>query len=111
MNERDRVEELLNQQVKLGQPIYYSDLAYKAGLRPMDGAWSAHPLCAIFEMLDQADYPGPLRTTLVIAKETGQPGPGYFETLERLRGKQILKVEREAVWISQYKALIATKRQ
>jgi len=111
MNERDRVEQLLNDQVNLGQPIYYSDLAFKAGLRPMDGAWSAHPLCGIFEQLDRADYPAPLRTTLVIAKETGQPGPGYFESLERLREKQIPKSERDAVWISQYQELLARRKQ
>jgi hypothetical protein len=109
MNDRDRVEQLLNKQLQLGEPIYYSELAQRAGLPPMDGAWLAHPLCSIFAQLDQQDYPAPLRTSLVIGKETGQPGPGYFETLERLRGKQILKSEREAVWISQYQALLGNR--
>ena len=104
-NQRDRVEEILKEQISLGKPITYSKLAAKAGLRPMDGAWQSHPLYSIFGVLDQADYPKPLRTSAVVSEETGMPGPGYFETLGRLRGREISKGERDAVWISQIRDL------
>jgi hypothetical protein len=35
------------------------------------------------------------RTALVFAKETGRPGQGFFDTVQNLRGKTILKSEQD----------------
>ena len=70
--------------------ITYGVLVNKLGLPPMDGAWAAHPLSAIFETLDQEDTIAhrPFRTTVVVKGRDSIPGGGYYEALERLKGIQ-----------------------
>ena len=69
-------------------PIFYSDLAAHFGLPPVTDAWFTHPLCDMFEQLDQEDerLERPFRTALVISKERSMPGAGFFKTIVRLRG-------------------------
>jgi len=65
----------------------YGRIAERFGLPPFDGLWAAHPLSGIFEVLDQQDAAAgrPFRTSVVVAVETNQPGPGFFEALHRLK--------------------------
>jgi hypothetical protein len=91
--------------VKSPRPTYYKDVASHFGLPEFDGAFRAHPLCQIFEVLDQQDAAAnrPFRTSLVIGVTTNCPGQGFFEALERLKGKTDPKVPgaREQLWISE----------
>lgn len=86
----------------------YGRLAEQFNLPPLDGAWSAHPLSSIFEVLDQEDAAAnrPFRTSVVVAVETNTPGSGYFEALERL--KNILDpgtpAARDALWADELQA-------
>ena len=67
-------------------PIFYGDLAAHLSLPPVTDAWSAHPLCGIFEQLDVDDarLDRPFRTALVISRERSMPGEGFFQTYLRL---------------------------
>jgi hypothetical protein len=68
-------------------PIFYSELASKLNFPEVGEAWFAHPFCGIFDTLDiqDADDGHPLRTALVVSKQFGVPGDGFFKTLLRLR--------------------------
>lgn len=78
-------------------------------LPPFDGAWNAHPLSRIFETLDQEDAQKkrPFRTSVVIKKDrlSRQPGQGFFEALDRLKGIKCLNdADRQKAWIAELKA-------
>lgn len=89
MNYKDVGIFLENRARRLGgdAPIFYGDLAAHFGLPPVTEAWSAHPLSAMFEQLDQEDArtSRPFRTALVISRERNMPGEGFFKTFVRLR--------------------------
>jgi len=70
-------------------PITYGELTRQLGLPPPDGAWEAHPLAAAFDALDREDAAAdrPFRTSMVVAKETGLPGNGFFKSLFELKGR------------------------
>jgi hypothetical protein len=86
--------------------ITYQDLinAFPTLLPPLDGAWPAHPLSRIFEALDQDDAQNnrPFRTSVVINQMTNQPGGGYFEALQRIKGITCLNdIARTTAWIKE----------
>jgi hypothetical protein len=68
-------------------PIFYNDLAATLDFPEVGEAWFAHPFCGIFDTLDIQDVDAgrPLRTALVVSKQYGVPGAGFFKTLLRLR--------------------------
>ena len=86
----------------------YSIIARQFNLPSMDGAWSAHPLSQIFEVLDQQDAAAnrPFRTSVVVAIDTNRPGAGLFEALERLKGiaDPGTPAARDAVWAAELQA-------
>lgn len=104
------VGQYLAQQARVGDPITYSKVVdHFPDMPPLNGAWSAHPLCAIFGELDIEDHSEhrPFRTAFVYAKETGRPGDGFFKMISKLRGISVLKSEQDAVWMEELEALIA----
>lgn len=81
--------------------------AFPTLLPPLDGVWSAHPLSRIFEALDQDDdlHHRPFRTSVVVAKSSGEPGGGYFEALQRLKSINCLNAAaRQVAWIAELNA-------
>jgi hypothetical protein len=90
------------------KPATYSEIATNFGLPNFDGAWAAHPLSAIFEVLDQQDANAnrPFRTSVVIGINSNAPGPGLYEALERLKSipDPKTKTAREQLWISELNA-------
>jgi hypothetical protein len=87
-----QVGEFLEERVRrLGEnaPIFYGDLANHLSLPPVTNAWSEHPLCAIFDQLDEDDakHNRPFRTALVISRERNMPGEGFFKTYLRLHSQ------------------------
>lgn len=66
--------------------VFYGDIVAMFGLPTLDGAWLSHPLCGIFGVLDLEDHRlnRPLRTALVVNRETRMPGNGFFETAQHL---------------------------
>lgn len=91
--------------------VNYSELTNKFNLPEFDGIWPAHPLCQIFEVIDQQDAIAqrPFRTSVVIGKNTNMPGPGFFEALHRLKRipTPSKKEMREALWIKELNAAYA----
>lgn len=67
--------------------IYYNVLATHFGLPEVDERWQQHPLCKIFDVLDHEDARKgrPFRTVLVISRDKGRPGQGFFNTVSTLR--------------------------
>lgn len=88
--------------------INYGRIVEQFGLPPLDGAWAAHPLSNIFEVLDQQDAAAnrPFRTSVVVAAETNRPGNGYFEALHRLKNipDPRTAVARDALWSGELQA-------
>lgn len=78
-------------------PIFYNDLCTKFTLPSVDGIWYQHPLCEIFEALDQEDASlnRPFRTALVIGKESNMPGKGFYEARSRMLNKSIPQSEKQ----------------
>lgn len=67
--------------------------------------WKAHPLCYILGELDDEDHRNhhPLRSALVVTKEHGMPGNGFFETITNLRGTKIDRSQRPFIWSAEVK--------
>ena len=104
------VGKYLEQQAKLGAPINYIDVVRNfPGLPPLTGVWKSHPLCAIFGDLDIEDdrHKRPFRTALLFGKESGRPGDGFYEMIEKLRGVSVGTRQRDKVWTDELKALLA----
>ena len=62
-------------------PLYYDLLANHFSLPEVTKDWSKHPLCRIFEQLDEEDALAgrPFRTVLVISQKQMIPGPSFFK--------------------------------
>jgi hypothetical protein len=104
------VARFLEAQAKLGAPITYSAVTKKfPDLGELGPHWKSHPLCGIFGELDDEDHrkQRPFRTALVVGKESGRPGQGFFETVSNLRNQTILQSERDTVWAKEFETLIA----
>lgn len=107
------VSSFLEATAKSGKPVTYQDVITAfPSLPPLDGAWNAHPLSRIFEALDQEDAQKkrPFRTSVVIKKDklSQQPGQGFFEALERLKGIKCRNdAARQSAWIAELKAAFA----
>lgn len=73
---------------KKGGLTSYGELVREFDLPQLDGAWTAHPLAQIFEVIDQQDVTAkrPFRTSVVVVQSSNMPGAGFFEALERLKG-------------------------
>ena len=100
----------LEKKAKRKQTVFYSDLAAHFELPPMDGAWSAHPLCGIFDILDQGDASAkrPFRTTVVVKREDHVPGNGFFESLANYKNIRASNDQRKLeVFASELKAVFA----
>lgn len=84
---------------------YYGKVASHFGLPEFDGAWSSHPLCQIFEVLDQQDANAsrPFRTSVVVSAMNKVPGLGLYEALERLKGIPDPKTKnaRDQLWLAE----------
>lgn len=93
---------------KLRKIVNYGQLVSHFGLPQLDGAWVAHPLSGIFDVIDQQDAIAkrPFRTALVVGVTSGFPGAGFFEALEKLKGIQDPRtpMAREALWVSELSA-------
>lgn len=78
----------LEQKASEQKTVFYSELAVHFNLPPMDGAWPAHPLSNYFDVLDQEDAVAkrPFRTAVVITREHGVPGNGFFQSLGKYKG-------------------------
>ena len=81
--------------------VTYSELA--KAFPPMSKTfvpWPAHPLCEIFEQLDQEDSRNnlPFRTAIVVNAKTKMPGPGFFGMYKRLRRKSLIQSEQHIYW-------------
>ncbi len=104
------VGRFLEQKAKLGNPIAYKDVvdAFPGRLPNFSGSWQGHPLSSIFGELDEQDHAAnrPWRTALVVSRETGRPGQGFFDTIARLRGIDIAQEDRERIWLTEYKRLV-----
>ena len=90
-HDKDVVAAFLEKRASLGRdrgPIFYNDCASTLGFPPVDQFWASHPLCGIFDALDREDVAlrRPIRTALVVSKERGLPGKGFYSTLALLRG-------------------------
>lgn len=117
-HDHDTIGEFLEQRAMLppnDAPIFYNDLAAHFGLPPVDKFWASHPLCRIFDTLDREDAANdrPFRTALVVSRERGIPGQGFFNTLCELRHlPQNLKdeVKQRLVWTEEFYRLIAFYR-
>lgn len=113
--EHDRVASFLEERATLHRnhaPIFYNDLANKLGLPPVDQYWLSHPLCGIFEQLDREDVAQghPLRTSLVVSKERGLPGEGFFKTMALLRSSgspATAFVQQMQLWTDELDKLLA----
>ena len=62
-------------------PIYYGALANHFSLPEVIKDWSKHPLCKMFEQLDEEDAAAgrPFRTVLVISEKQMIPGSSFFK--------------------------------
>lgn len=67
--------------------IFYNELASYFDLPEIGEHWKQHPLCKIFEDIDNEDakYNRPFRTVLVISRDKGRPGKGFYTTVSNLR--------------------------
>ncbi|HEY5041458.1 MAG TPA: hypothetical protein VIK53_05590 [Verrucomicrobiae bacterium] len=114
-HDHNTIGDFLAEQARLPRddaPIFYNDLASKFGLPPVDKFWATHPLCQIFDSIDRegATNNRPFRTALVISRERGIPGQGFFNTLQELRGtKYVLKdeFEQRRIWQKEFDHVIA----
>ena len=97
--------------LKRKQTTNYSAVAAQFGLPEFDGAWGAHPLSEIFEVLDQQDANAnrPFRTSVVITVSNNSPGKGLFEALSRLKGIPDPNTPRarERLWLDELNAAYA----
>ena len=94
--------------IKRSAPITYTDVVnHFKDLPQLTGNWLAHPLCPMFGELDEEDHARgfPFRTAIVMAKERNMPGPGFFNTMSRLRQRKILEKDKQSIWISELSAL------
>ncbi|ENU80606.1 hypothetical protein F975_01660 [Acinetobacter sp. ANC 3789] len=98
----------LKQHLAINNPYYtvsYKKIVEDLQLPELDGNWSNHPLCKIFDQLDQLDakLSRPLRTSIVINKSTGKPGPGFFKALGEYTKKSIPKddIKQLELWADQ----------
>lgn len=86
----------------------YGGVVENFNLPALNGAWSSHPLCNIFEFLDQQDATAkrPFRTSAVISEANNLPGAGFFEALARLKGIRTPRNENERmeIWIKELRA-------
>ena len=59
--------------------IFYNELASHFDLPEVDERWQQHPLCKIFDDLDNEDAKNkrPFRTVLVVSRDKGRPGQGF----------------------------------
>lgn len=92
--------------------LYYGDLVAEfEDLPPLNGAWSSHPLCQLFDELDREDAAmgRPFRTALVVSRKENLPGKGFFEAYAKYanKGKRIASGDRTVVHAAQLKALAA----
>jgi hypothetical protein len=98
----------LESTAKNGSVTNYGSIARQFNLPSLDGAWSAHPLSQIFEVLDQQDAAAsrPFRTSVVVTVDTNRPGGGFFTALERLKGiaDPGTPAGRDAVWAAELQA-------
>ncbi len=111
----DRVAAFLEARAKESHrdraPIFYNQLATELDFPSVDQYWLSHPLCGIFETLDVQDVESgrPLRTALVVNKEFGLPGEGFFKTMARLRGARKPAtdvVQRMTLWTEELDRLL-----
>jgi hypothetical protein len=82
------IRTFLEDRARQGDPIFYNDLAKRFQLPPVTEAWFSHPLCELFGTFDREDHEKgrPFRTALVVSRDKGIPGEGFFKTLNALRG-------------------------
>jgi hypothetical protein len=62
----------LEGKAKARRTAYYGEVVAHFGLPALDGAWTSHPLCHAFGVLDAQDAEAkrPFRTSVVVAKES-----------------------------------------
>ena len=114
-HDHDVVARFLEQRATLDfdhAPIFYNDMASKLNFPAVDEYWSSHPFCGIFDAMDREDVSAglPLRTALVVSKERGLPGEGFFKTMAllRKRSKPVTNdMEQRRLWIEELQRLIA----
>lgn len=105
----------LEERARQENPIFYNDLARDFGLPPVGEAWSSHPLSELFGSLDAQDHARgrPFLTALVVSREKGIPGEGFFKTLSALRGTPYPirdETEKLRVWKEEFDRLVSFYR-
>jgi hypothetical protein len=101
------VGNFLEQKIQQRAVTNYGEVALHFGLPEFNGAWAAHPLSEIFEVIDQQDANAnrPFRTSIVISATTNSPGAGFYEALVRLKNiKPVITKMRETVWMQELNA-------
>jgi hypothetical protein len=103
------IAEFLEEKARIGEPIFYLDVVNRfPDVGPLTPHWPSHPLSAIFGHLDDDDQARqrPYRTALVVSKERGKPGDGFFNAMADLRDITILKSEEDKVWLKEFNRLV-----
>ena len=99
----------LEQRARMGQPVYYGEVASHFGITEDLHPWQANPLCSAFGKLDEEDAKlgRPFRTSMVIAQRTNMPGQGFFTSLRDLKGITSTNKTRKTVFMQEKNAAIA----
>lgn len=104
------IGDFLELQCKAKKVVTYQEVVNAfPDLPHLQGDWNNHPLCGIFETLDQKDarMKRPFRTSVVVKadKQNQMPGSGFFEALERLNKISCKNNQaRQAAWITELNA-------
>ncbi|WP_157463028.1 hypothetical protein [Curvibacter gracilis] len=86
--------------------ITYGDLAHRFDLPIPDQNYQGHPFANLFHLLDQedADFNRPFRTSAVVSKNQGRPGPGFFTALKNMKNISSTAATRDEVWLKEWNA-------
>lgn len=98
---------------QLEKSITYIKIVNYFGLPSLDANWKSHPLCSLFELIDQEDAKEkrPFRTSIVVNSKEQRPSTGLFEALERLKKIPDPKTPeaRDKIWIAELNAVFKHK--
>ncbi|MHA3048123.1 hypothetical protein [Acinetobacter sp. ANC 4639] len=111
--DRKLVSEQLEKAIKSKKTMTYTEIVNHFGLPPLDGHWKSHPLCSLFELIDQEDAKEkrPFKTAIVVSSKEQKPGTGLFEALERLKKIPDPKTPeaRDKIWVAELNAVFKYK--
>ena len=112
MNRRLEIENFLIELIKKNKTTTYGTVCDAFGLKPLNGVWSDHPLCLIFDEIDRLDAENnrPFKTSIVLTKNGGNVGGGFYEALLKYKNISCRKLdEKLAAWTNEIKGCFAYK--